>query len=109
MEDPEEIDLEQMLELNERSGYVRKLTRHQISEINKMVNVNEKEKNLFNGIDEFLACFRNHFPHLTNEMILDLLQKNSFDVENAYLQMKDYKRFEGIYFIFRNLIYFLFL
>jgi len=45
-----------------------------------------------------LEAFGANFPEFSHEQILDLLQKNSFDIENTYLQLSDMKNFGDIEF-----------
>ena len=52
---------------------------------------------LFDAIDEFLEIFQKNFPQFSHEQILDIFQRNSFNLENSYLQLVDNKSFEGNY------------
>jgi hypothetical protein len=71
-----------------------------------MVKVSDKEKRIFEAIDDFLEIFQKNFPLYTQEQILDVFQKNSFNLENSYMQLIDSTNFESKnFFIF---FYFLF-
>jgi len=85
--------MENIEEFTERKNARKKLTRHQITEINKIIKVSEKEKRLFNAIDEFLEIFHKNFPLFSQEQILDVFQKNCFNLENSYLELVDSKNF----------------
>jgi len=103
--DDEPFRLENIQEFTERKNAKKKLTRHQIQEINKMIKISDREKRIFEAIDEFLEIFQKNFPLFSQEQILDILQKNSFNLENSYLELIDSKNFESkIFFILKIFI-----
>jgi hypothetical protein len=91
--DSDNDEFENFDDFDENKNTRKKLTRHQIAEINKIVKISEKEKNQFIAIDEFLEVFQTNFPIYSKEQILDVFQKNSFNFENSYLHLKDPKNF----------------
>lgn len=99
--DDEPYELSQFDELNEKKNKKKRLTRHQITTINKFIQISEKEKNTFDSIDEVLNVFSSQFPNLTRDQIVDIFKKNSFNLENSFLQLINPEKFEGI--IFKNL------
>lgn len=95
LSDDEPFSIENIDEFTERKNAKKKFTRHQILEINKMVKVSEKEKKIFSEIDDILEIFQKNFPKYSQEQILDVFQKNSFDLENSYLELIDFRNFES--------------
>ena len=84
----------------DRRSNKRRLTRTQIAAINKVIKPSEKEKKLFSLLDEVLEAFGGNFSNLTQEQILDVFEKNSFDLASAYLQLVNPRIFESKYFYF---------
>lgn len=108
-EDEEEDDLQsddEPFHLNnidisrDRRANKRRLTRTQIAAINKVIKPSEKEKKLFSLLDEVLEAFGGNFSNLTQEQILDVFEKNSFDLDSAYLQLVNPRIFESKFFYF---------
>jgi len=55
---------------------------------------------LFSLLDEVLEAFGGNFSNLTQEQILDVFEKNSFDLDSAYLQLVNPRIFESKFFYF---------
>ncbi len=49
------------------------------------------------GIEGIIKIFKQHFYSRTNEEILSGLLSTSFNIENAYLLLKDLEYYKGIY------------
>lgn len=64
--------------------------------LQKLTSMTDKEKALFNNIDEILNLFTNHFTKHNKDYIMDILRKNSFDLQDSYLQLSHPNEFEGI-------------
>lgn len=73
----------------------RRLTRTQIAAINKVIKPSEKEKKHFAALDELLEAFAGNFTGFTVEQILDVFEKNSFDLQSSYLQLVNPGIFES--------------
>lgn len=79
----------------EKRANKRRLTRTQIAGINKVIKPSEKEKKLFTALDEVLEAFGGNFTNFTVEQILDVFEKNSFDLQSSYLQLVNPGIFES--------------
>lgn len=74
------------------SRYHQKL---ESQKLKKIVTLSDNDKNLFGSIDEIVSEFAKYFSSYSNEQILDSLKKNSFNLENAFLQLSNPKEFES--------------
>lgn len=81
----------------------RRLTRTQIAGINKVIKPTEKEKKMFDKLDEILEAFAGNFTNVTTEQILDVFAKNSFDYYSAYLQLVNPGIFESKIYFFKQI------
>ncbi len=72
--------------------------------LKKIVTLSDIDKSQFGPIDEIVTEFAKCFTSYSNEQILDSLKKNSFNLENTFLQLSNPKEFES-----KNLIFFFFL
>lgn len=75
------------------SKYYQKFENSQ--RLKKIITISETDKNLFGVIDEILNVFSQHFKNYSLEQIFDCLKKNSFHLENSFLQLSNPKDFEG--------------
>lgn len=80
------------------SRYHQKL---ESQKLKKIVTLSDNDKNLFGSIDEIVSEFAKYFSSHSNEQILDSLKKNSFNLENTFLQLSNPKEFES------NIMFFL--
>ncbi len=76
--------------------------------LKKIVTLSDNDRSLFGSIDEIVTELAKYFVSFSNEQILDSLKKNSFDLENTFLQLSNPKEFEskntiGLYFYIFNL------
>lgn len=74
------------------SRYHQKL---ESQKLKKIVTLSDNDKSLFNSIDEIVNEFSSYFNAYSTEQILDSLKKNSFNLENTFLQLANPKEFEG--------------
>ena len=63
--------------------------------IKKITTVSENDKSSFSIIDEIVKMFINHFSNHSSDFIIDCLKKNSFNLEDSYLQLSKPNEFEG--------------
>ena len=61
-----------------------------------IANNSDNEKIAFNSIEEILKLFFNNFPSHSKDYIIDCLKRNSFNLEDTYLQLSKPNEFEGI-------------
>lgn len=93
--DDEPFRIENIDKFEEHKMHKKRLTRHQISNLNKMIKFTESEKKAFSALDDILDSFQKEFSYLTKDQILDIFKKNSFNLENSFLQLSNPKEFEG--------------
>lgn len=74
------------------SRYHQKL---ESQKLKKIVTLSDNDKSLFGSIDEIVTELGKCFESYSNEQILDCLKKNSFNLENTFLQMSNPKEFES--------------
>jgi hypothetical protein len=74
------------------SQYHQKL---ESQKLKKIVTLSDNDKSLFNSIDEIVNQFSIYFATYSTEQILDSLKKNSFNLENTFLQLINPKEFES--------------
>ena len=60
-----------------------------------ITNISDTEKISINNIDEILKLFINNFPNHSTDYIIDCLKRNSFNLEDTYLQLSKPNEFEG--------------
>ena len=93
--DDEPFRIENIDKFEDNKMHKKRLTRHQISNLNKMIKFTESEKKTFSALDDILDSFQKEFSYLTKDQILDIFKKNSFNLENSFLQLSNPKEFEG--------------
>jgi len=64
--------------------------------LKKICIISDKDKTLFNSIEEIVNEFVKNFASYSHEQIFDCLKNNSFNLENTYLQLKNPHEFESI-------------
>ena len=64
--------------------------------IKKITTVSEFDKDSFTNIEEILSLYVNHFSHHSKDFIIECLKRNSFNLEDSYLQLSKPNEFEGI-------------
>jgi len=67
--------------------------------IKKITSISDADKSSFNNIEEILKLFINHFSNQSTDYIIDCLKKNSFNLEDSYLQLSKPNEFEGDFFL----------
>lgn len=82
----------QMLSFNKSESRYYNST-HKVKTI---TTTTEDDKTLFNNIDEILNRFVKHFSNHSGDYILDCLKRNSFNLQDTYLQLCKPNEFEGI-------------
>lgn len=88
------------------SRYHQKLENQKLK---KIVTLSDNDKSQFGSIDEIVSEFAKCFTSFSNEQILDSLKKNSFHLENTFLQLSNPKEFESkndliIFFLYKKIL-----
>ena len=66
--------------------------------VKKITAITDDDKTACNNIDEILNLFINNFSYHSSDYILDCLKRNSFNLQDSYLQLCKPNEFEGILF-----------